>query len=259
MSFDISQHFDQYFSLKVANTEELLNEVYRIRYEVYCEELQYESPENFSDGLEKDICDKHSINCLLQHKSTGTYAGCVRLILPPNKSFNSTFPWKKFASSITYPYSDYQWDNIGEISRLAVRSQFRKRKEDGELPVGSTLPSNSNRRRFPLITMSLYWAAACLALNSNLDLFAIMQPRLARHLQKCGLRYSLISDLFDFHGERGIFLIKSSELIENLEPNTYDFFCYINNIIVEGLPQLQYIRSPLDTKDFESLNKLVQT
>ena len=237
MSFDLCQHFSQYFSLELAHNNALRDEVYRIRYEVYCEELQYESPANFPDGLEKDSYDDHSIHYLLKHKSTGNYAGCVRMIMPCNKDKQLMFPWQEFSSSVISPYSASQWIQVGEISRLAVRGQFRKRKEDGELPIGSILPDNSRKRRFPLITMSLYWVAACLALHLELELIAIMQPRLARHLKKCGLRYYSVSDLFEFHGKRAMFLIKPPELIENLEPDTYKFFDYVNRLVANDLRQ----------------------
>lgn len=245
MSFNLCQHFSQYFSLSIANNETLLQEVYKIRYEVYCEELNYEAPENFPDGMETDIYDKHSIHCLLKHKPTGTYAGCVRIITPGYKGTATAYPWQKFASSIVYPHSQYQWNNICEVSRLAVRSQFRKRKGDGVLPFGEVSPDvNTGQRRFPLIAMSLYWAAFCLALNLDLDIFAIMEPRLARHLRRCGLRYCPVSDLFEFHGKRGIFYAKPPEQLQYLDSDTYDFFYFLNKTIAQGLFEGGYISSP---------------
>lgn len=245
MSFDISQHFDQYFSLKIANTEELLKEVYRIRYEVYCEELQYESTENFPDGLEKDAYDSHSIHCLLLHKATGTYAGCVRIILPQKGTIKPIFPWQKFEPSLIYDYPEHKLKNLCEISRLAVRSQFRKRKGDDELPLaGISAEGNGGKRRFPLIAMSLYWSAFCLALNFNLDIFAIMEPRLARHLRRFGLSYCMFSELFEHHGTRGIFFTKPPELLDSLELENYKFFYFLNNIIATSLCESKHISYP---------------
>lgn len=245
MSFDICQHFSHYFSLVIADSTSLLQEVYKIRYQVYCEELNYEPKENFPDGMEKDIYDSHSIHCLLQHKPTGNYAGCVRIVIPRKGNLTTTFPWQKFASSLVYPHSKHEWTNICEISRLAVYSQFRKRREDSTIPLGTVIPDgNDGKRRFPLIAMSLYWTAICLALNLRLDIFAIMEPRLARHLRRCGLSYCMLSELFELNGKRAIFFTKPSELIEHLDSDTYNFFYLLNSIVAEGLLQGEHIASP---------------
>ena len=261
MTFNLCQHFSQYFSLLVANERSLLEEVYKIRYKVYCEELNYESPANFPDGMEIDIYDRHSLHCLLRHKSTGMYTGCVRIILPPNET-NFTrlnhihetseysigefaFPWQKFSSSLVYPSPGYQWTDICEVSRLAVRSEFRKRKGDDIIPLDAGSSNNSDgKRRFPLIAMSLYWAAFCLALNLELDVFAIMEPRLARHLRRCGLRYSIISSLFEHRGKRAIFYAKPTELLEYLDSETYEFFSFLNDTICQQLLEDKIIYSP---------------
>ena len=253
MTFNLCQHFSQYFSLSIADNETLLQEVYKIRYEVYCEELNYEPPENFPDRMETDIYDKHSVHCLLKHKSTGTYAGCVRIIMPNNElTTKPAYPWQKFASSIVYPHSQYEWNNLCEVSRLAVRKQFRKRKGDDILPMGDVSPDASQgQRRFPLIAMSLYWGAFCMALNLNLDVFAIMEPRLARHLRRCGLRYCLVSDLFELHGKRGIFYTKPPEQLQYLDSDTYDFFYLLNKTIAEDLYESGYISSPFPIPFFK--------
>lgn len=269
MSFDICQHFDRYFSLLVADSELLQQEVYKIRYQVYCQELNYESPENFPDEMETDIYDNHSIHCLLKHKPTGIYAGCVRIIIPqnrtlkmqrypsdlyPQESYKTTFPWQKFASNMVYPNPDYEWTNICEISRLAVLSDFRKRKEDDDIPLGTILPDiNGGQRGFPLIAMSLYWAAFCLALNLELDSFAIMEPRLARHLRRFGLRFCLVSDLFEYHGARGIFFTKPLELLEYLDSENYAFVAFLNKIIVQYLSGSGYIKQPFALNQKASL------
>ena len=47
MSYNIKQHFFNHFFLSIADTPELKQEVYKIRYQVYCEELEYEPKEEF--------------------------------------------------------------------------------------------------------------------------------------------------------------------------------------------------------------------
>ena len=71
---DVITQFSQHFRLLPANTPELLREVYRMRYEVYCLEMGFERPEQFPDGLERDDYDRRARHCLLQHRATGLYA-----------------------------------------------------------------------------------------------------------------------------------------------------------------------------------------
>ncbi len=74
----ISKHFSQYLRPQIANSEELKQEVYRLRHQVYCAELKFES-EN-ADQIEKDSFDSHSVHCFVRHLATDRMAGTVRLI-----------------------------------------------------------------------------------------------------------------------------------------------------------------------------------
>jgi hypothetical protein len=104
--------------------------------------------------------------------------------------------------------------------------------------------------------MSLYWAAFCLALNLELDIFAIMEPRLARHLRRCGLSYCMVSDLFDYHGQRAIFYTKPPELLEHLDLETYNFFSLLNKVIARDLARAKYISQPFTLPQPTPLTKI---
>ena len=62
--------FEPYFSVVHANTANLLEKVYQLRHQVYCEELCYEQQR--ASQLEHDDYDKRSIHCLLFHRSSQT-------------------------------------------------------------------------------------------------------------------------------------------------------------------------------------------
>jgi N-acyl amino acid synthase of PEP-CTERM/exosortase system len=62
--------FERYFSVVPANTGILLEKVYQLRHQVYCDELGYEQQR--ASQLEFDEYDKRSIHCLLFHKSSQT-------------------------------------------------------------------------------------------------------------------------------------------------------------------------------------------
>lgn len=227
----MNTHFYEYFKLVVANTPKLREEVYKIRYQVYCKELNYEREEDCRDGMERDIYDQRSIHCLLLHRSSGVYAGCVRLILPAPGNLEKSLPVEKVCS---LKPNGIELNNLhrycfGEVSRLAVRGEFRRRKGEAQSPHGvsaeeSTAVENE-RRHFPLIAIGLYLAAISIAQEIDLNsIFTLMEPRLARHLRRFGINSCQIGDSVEFHGERGPFQINLETVASGMNTNVHELF-----------------------------------
>ena len=80
------------FQFVSADTPELLNEVFRIRYQVYCIENEFEDPKRNPGGLERDEFDEHSVHALLVHCASQTPVGTVRLVLHRCGAPHSTLP-----------------------------------------------------------------------------------------------------------------------------------------------------------------------
>lgn len=230
-NISLGQHFTKYFNVLIADTPELKQEVFKIRYKVYCEELGYEPLDRFPDKLEKDAYDARSVHCLLQHKPTGIYAGCVRLILSDAENSQAKFPFEYIC-----PNHSMDFDNsiprhcVAEVSRLAVISQFRKRSGEESSPSGLILfdekkkekeqETITQKRRSPVIALSLYLAATVLVVDLQLEYaLTLMEPRLARHLRMTGLKFTSIGEKIDFHGKRGPFSIKIPGLVDKLHKN----------------------------------------
>ena len=222
----ISSAFNKYFRVIFADTPELKQEVYRIRYEVYCRELRYEDANEFPDGLEVDGFDARSRHCLLQHRSTGLYAGCIRLVFPDPINPEAVFPFERscvgklHAEEVKPILANRRL--LGEYSRLAVPEQFRRRKGEQNNPLGnlendSRSPEES--RRFILIPLGLYLAGAAIAVSSGLEgVVAMMEPRLARHLKRFGMIYQQVGDVVDHHGPRAPFYCSRDTLYKYLNP-----------------------------------------
>jgi len=126
----IAEHFTQFLSPEVANTSALRDEVFKIRHNVYCEELAFEQVKD--EGKEQDEFDAQSIFSLIKHKPTDVYTSCVRVV----KSHNAQelLPIEKFCLAAIqdkelHP-SNFPRHEICEISRLAVKSDFRRRATD---------------------------------------------------------------------------------------------------------------------------------
>jgi N-acyl amino acid synthase of PEP-CTERM/exosortase system len=229
----LDQFCDQ-FHLVLATTPELREEVYRLRYQVYCQELQYESAAKFPNQQEVDIYDRRSIHCLLQHRESQTYAGCVRVILaqPPESVL---FPFEKACSRRLYK-NEIDLDKFprhlgGEVSRLAVREEFRKRISTDKVSVHAKLDHHAGGKQnncFALIAISLYLAATAIVIEGGLDrAFTMMEPRLARHLRRFGIYFRQIGEIIDYHGKRGPFTLTPPDLLQTLDPRFCDLLAQI--------------------------------
>lgn len=221
----IASAFNNYFQIVFADTPALRDEVYKIRYQVYCQELQYEPASQNKDGLEQDVYDVRSQHCLLLHRSTGRYAGCIRLVMPDPADQAAKLPFEKLCADSLYPDIAEpifaKRHLLGEYSRLAVPEEFRRRKEDKGHPLGNfdmVSYTQFEQRQFQHIPLGLYLAGAAVAVRMGLDgVIAMMEPRLARHLKRFGMIYEQIGDVVDHHGPRAPFYCSRYTLFKNLD------------------------------------------
>lgn len=221
----IATLFDSYFSVIPANTEELIKKVYSIRHQVYCEELAYEAQR--ANHLEFDDYDLRSIHCLLFHKPSQSYAGCIRLILADNYDPGARFPLENVCNDkLNWNFdgpTNCARQKYGEISRLAITANFRRRRGEAGFPDGSSEatddPDQDERRRFPSVALGLYVAITAMGLNQGLDgVFAMMEPRLARQLRRFGFLFEQSGDTVEHRGIRAPFYISRESLFNNLRP-----------------------------------------
>ena len=217
--------FHKYFNAVAAAGDELRSEVFRIRYDVYCDELRFEDPSRFPDKQETDPFDRFSLHCLLLHKASGTFAGCVRLVQVNPQRPAEPLPFERLCKGRMYEdvLARLVPDRlkVGEISRLAVRSSFRRRKGESDVPAGVVEERRGNfgGMRTPWIALGLYLSAAAIGLIKGLDgVFALMEPRLARRLGSYGIRFQQVGDPVEHRGERAPFFISREDLYAGVPP-----------------------------------------
>ena len=218
----ICAHFSSYLEPMIADTTELKNEVYQIRHNVYCEELNFEPIRE--NGLETDEFDAFSQYCLIHHRNSGHYAGTVRLVTP--KKEGELLPIEKYClDSITNKELDprnFPREQVCEISRLAVPKEFRRRQMDNfdgaaTGAINTSTYSDTELRCFPFIAVGLYFTAASLALNKEIKhAYVMMEPRLARSMRFIGIKFDQIGPVIDYHGRRAPYYINQSILLKNL-------------------------------------------
>lgn len=248
----IANTFAKYFCVVRADTDELRKLVYNIRYEVYCREFSYEREEDCPGQMEQDEYDAQSKHCLLIHRSTGTPAGCIRLVCPCKDTPEALLPFERFCGESLdkgkFDLSNLKAGTYGEISRLAVLSSFRRRTEDAHTPTGigqDVNPDPSGRRSsFPFMPVGLVLAIFNVFLNSDLQYaFCMMEPRLARLLKRYGIIFTQVGDIMDYHGPRGPFVITREEITANLNPEVYDLMFLIKKQLLREVPDTQIVLS----------------
>jgi N-acyl amino acid synthase of PEP-CTERM/exosortase system len=219
--------FHDYFHPVLANTAELRAQAYSLRYQVYCREFGFEREEDCPNQQERDDYDDQSIHCLLIHHPSGRTAGCVRLVLADPARPDAPFPFEKHCGHVLdrsrVDPSTMARGQFGEISRLAVHSDFRRRLHEDESPLGMNddmSTGHTERRQFPYIALGLYLAAASIGLLMGLHgVFAMMELRLARRLSHYGIRFVQVGQVMDYHGPRAPFYIDRAGLLNELLPD----------------------------------------
>ena len=240
----ISDHFTQFLQPYVASNQELREEAFKIRHNVYCEELAFEYVRE--DGQETDEFDAQSIFSLIKHKPSETFTSCVRLVT--SKGPDELLPIEKYCmDSITNEDLNPKRFNraeIAEISRLAVKSDFRRRKADnfkgsGTGVISETTYSETELRCFPFIAIGLYMAAATMGMNTGIrHVYVMMEPRLARSMKFIGITFQQLGEPVDYHGLRAPYYINPDIFMKNLSPGFKSLYKTIEKDICKQLEQL---------------------
>lgn len=206
--FNLGHGFRKYFKIQPAIDEALRDSVYRIRHEVYCEELGFEPVR--PDRRETDEYDAHSMHCLLQTSSeSASPIGCTRVVQARADDPYYPLPFERTCAATLYrsvvDTSRLPRNRIAEVSRLAVRSNYRRRR--GELLATASLNDDdfgtAVHPRFPYIPIGLYLGAIALAERAGIDtLFILTEPRLASHFAKLGVDIRQIGEPVEHRGIR---------------------------------------------------------
>jgi N-acyl-L-homoserine lactone synthetase len=165
----------------VANTPELREEVFRLRYQVYCVERAFEPG---CDGKEFDEFDSRAGHVLLVHRASGDPIGTVRVIPPSPTAGLRGLPM----SSICAPGLLRHLPPLttGEISRFAVSKQRRLSCQAGAM-----------------VRLGLMQGVLRLSVELGLtDWCAIMEPTLLRLQRMNAIYFSPLGPLVEHHGLR---------------------------------------------------------
>lgn len=184
-----------------------LKQIFALRYEVYCIECGYLSPEQFQNGLESDEYDVHSSH-FTAHDLGDDVVGSLRIVQP---SDTQCFPFERYCKALFKDNALPPRNECGEVSRLVVRKNYRRRTGDSlsgivdrvEARRHSARGDESNDRRSsgPQILLGLYREAYRHSLRAGIRYwYAAMEKPLARALARFEFVFTPIGMETDYYG-----------------------------------------------------------
>lgn len=242
---NLGESFSQTFELLPALDDHTLEQVYRIRHDVYCRDLSWEPMRE--DGLETDEYDRHSLHILLRTRA-GEPVGCTRLILARPQTPDHPLPFEQSCRgvldrSIADP-ATLPRHTIGEVSRLAVLNTFRQRRGEDASAISMTeedLGGPGPQARFPFVPVSLYLGAAAIARRFGVEhVFVLTEPRLASHFSRIGFDIRAVGGAIEHRGTRVPSLLSSSKVVAGLRPTIRPMYELIEHAVQEAFRAYPY-------------------
>jgi N-acyl amino acid synthase of PEP-CTERM/exosortase system len=234
-----AEGYRRYFEIVPATTETLRWHNYHIRHEVYCREFGF-GPIR-ADEIEVDAYDARSVHCLVRALASQEFVGCSRIVLTDPASPAAPLPFEQIAGhlidrSILDP-SRMDRARIGEISRMAVVNQYRRRKGEHQWPFSIDDSFGDNGRvRLPYMTFGLLLAMIVLARWKGIGtLFMLAEPPLAAGIAHLGIELHMIGSAVDHRGMRVPAALFVDEIVAHMDARIRPLFDTISEEIQRAL------------------------
>lgn len=197
-----SELFNRFLSVVPADTQSLLDQAFRLRFQVYCVERGFEDPADYPDGRERDGDDLRSLHSLLIDRATGVAVGTVRLILPHH---GDELPVFRVIGARERSATRLLPETTAEVSRFAVAKSFRRQIEHGWGSHASCTAMASRVRTdaIQLLTFGLIRAVVMMsAFGGITHIVGMMEPALLRLLARLEIAFHPLGGLVEHHGIR---------------------------------------------------------
>jgi N-acyl amino acid synthase of PEP-CTERM/exosortase system len=236
---DFANCYERYFKVLKADTPHLLDQVFRLRYQVYCVENPFEDPAEHLDGREIDEYDEHSAHVLLVHRDSSAAIGTARVILPRQDDGPGDGSEPLPIQRVLEPHDRQAFERLplrrtAEISRLAVGKALRHHwwSKSAARPAASDMSREllTNEKLLTrYITFGLLRGIldTCME-NAILYLAAVMEPALIRALTRFGLEFEPIGGRVDYHGIRQPCVARLTNLIDRVRSHHTLLWQYVS-------------------------------
>ncbi len=209
---NITDYFNTHFEIVPADTNDLLEEVLKLRYQVFCVETTILNKRKHSNCRERDQYDNRSAHRLIRHKETGLYVASVRLVLHDPDDPKNLFPIEKFCSNFFYKgdvlTKNLPRESLCEVSRFLISKERQK-----EISNANALKGENHRTKIVfrrkdgllcyLVLFGLISSVIHTALEKNRpNWYVCVEPSLFRLLKQFGIVFTPIGPSFDYNGQR---------------------------------------------------------
>lgn len=205
----LAEFYWSWFDAQIANTDQMRDEAFGLRYRVYCIENPFEDPSANADGREIDEYDHRSAHSLLIYRPTNTPAGTVRLVLPDPNDLDRSFALQRVSTHPTLRDRErFPVQSMAEVSRFCISKEFRRRWNDGSCADGGAtdgvdMSADDERRILPHLSLGLIESLVRMSVDNGITHWcALMEPTLLRLLTRLGIHFDPIGPLIEYHGRR---------------------------------------------------------
>lgn len=224
----VEMEANMYFDfVKIPKGSPMLEEIYRLRYKVYCDEWGFERPEDHPARIECDLFDDHSSHFAAIRKDSGQLIGTVRIILNSPRGFPI-----EHHCAIDADLNGIDRERIAEISRFAVSKEYRRRLTDRIMFDGEDYNEQVERRHAVErrksdhdIVLGLYSCVYRESLERGLThLYAVMADGLQFLLRRAGVLCERIGPSVEYHGRRTPYLFSVEQVLRNLAEKNQELY-----------------------------------
>lgn len=205
-----------------------LRSAQELRYQVYCLECNFLSPDDYPDGVETDEHDDGAVH-FYAFDAQEELVGYVRLVRP---DADDMFPLQRNCSLWTSSAQLPTPTASAEVSRLMVRNDYRRRR--GDRLSGVTAEQNvaafagERRHEAPQILLSLYRQMYAYSRANGIDhWYAAMERPLARSLQRMNFPFRSVGPETDYYGPVAPYLLDFRELETQLSARRPEFLTWL--------------------------------
>ncbi len=219
--------FDEYFEVVAADTPELVEQAFRLRYTALCVEARIPGFEaaHYPDGMETDDYDRHAHHILLKHRPSGHFIGSARLIFPDPSNRAKLFPLEQHAQidPLLVDPSKLPRQHTVEISRFILLGNYSRRREERRRSATGASGKQrdpGNRRRFPHPMLAIAVGIVRMCIRQGIThWFSLMEPALNRLLGLYQLQLDPVGPLVDCHGPRRPYYAEISKVLGRMHTN----------------------------------------
>ena len=213
-------------SYKGHRPGEVPNELFKLRYDVYCIERAFLKADESYDGMEFDDYDDCSMH-FAAYTMEEALIGTVRLVTPRAPR---AYPFELHCRTFD-GFQKPAHHLCGEVSRLAVKRTHRRRRADSVQGIpgftpprapGMVLSPEVERRSndSPMLLLGMYREMYRHSRDNGIRFwFAAMERSLAYSLAKMGFQFEAIGPVADYYGDVMPYMLDLGELMPQLAEN----------------------------------------